>query len=492
MSSSESLLPSFAAKFHCHLEAVGILVRCILNYELLSDSALPTAGEPPTTCNLISSSSSFKRGTFRRCGQEHKIGAWLFCYSSVEPLLSGTARVPPLPRFVLRYPIIEENMVHSDPLLLSETEFLSDRHPESVFRANKQETGSPSQQFDFSDKERDVLLPTRSNTPGLPCSCRMNIPLSRKYSPVSLNSTITPESKEKNDDVDPVSNITEKNSIPFSFLFNTSSSISNPDFYKDHSHPALIPTHSSWRNFIYTHEIPRKLLHVSIGVFSIHFFLSGIQTTAITPWLTGALFLISATDYLRHNNETFNQFYIRILGVLMRESEHRGWNGVVWYLLGAWFVLVTFPKDVSLMSILLLSWCDTAASTIGRAYGKYTIKIRKGKSVAGSAAAFIVGVATAVLFWGWLAPRSGPFPHDCDFPFMFTGSIRLPSIIREWFGLSEIKGSVGGASALCILSIWTGFVASTSEFINLFGLDDNLTIPLLSGVGIWSFLKVFR
>ncbi|CCU75508.1 unnamed protein product [Blumeria hordei] len=489
MSSSESLLLSFASNLNCHLQAVGIFVRYILNHELLSDSALSTSGEPPTTRNLISSNSSFQWSSFQRCGQEHKIGAWLFCYSSVEPLLSGTARVPPLPRFVLRYPITEENMVHSDPLLPSETEFLSGGHLESVFRANKEGTGSQSQQFDLSDKERDVRLSTRSNTPGLSCSCWMNTPISRKYSPVSLNSTMTPENKERNDDVNPVSNITEKNSILFPF--NTSSSISNPDFYKGHSHSALIPTNSKWRNFIYIHEIPRKLLHVSIGVFSIHFFLSGIQTTAITPWLTGALFLISATDYLRHNYETLNQFYIRVLGALMRESEHKGWNGVVWYLLGAWFVLVTFPKDVSLMSILLLSWCDTAASTIGRAYGKYTRNIRKGKSVAGSAAAFVVGVATAVFFWGWLAPRSGPFPHDCDFPFMFKGTIRLPLIIREWFGLSEIKGTVGGATALSILSTWTGFVASTSEFINLFGLDDNLTIPLLSGIGIWSFLKVF-
>jgi len=41
------------------------------------------------------------------------------------------------------------------------------------------------------------------------------------------------------------------------------------------------------------------------------------------------------------------------------------------------------------------------------------------------------------------------------------------------------------------MSIWTGFVASASEVVDIFGWDDNLTIPVLSGIGMWGFLKVF-
>lgn len=46
----------------------------------------------------------------------------------------------------------------------------------------------------------------------------------------------------------------------------------------------------------------------------------------------------------------------RYLGALMRETEYDGWNGVIWYLLGAWIVLWFFPKDVGVMGVLLLSW----------------------------------------------------------------------------------------------------------------------------------------
>jgi len=204
-----------------------------------------------------------------------------------------------------------------------------------------------------------------------------------------------------------------------------------------------------------------------------------------------ALIPIAATDYLRHTYPALNRFYVRVLGALMRETEYAGWNGVIWYLLGAWIVLGFFPKDVGVMGILLLSWCDTAASTIGRAYGRYTPRIRRGKSLAGSLAAFAVGVVTAVVFWGWLAPRTGPFVDDIDWPFMFTGTLSLPAAVRNTLGLSLGKASISGGLALGVMSLWTGFVASASEVVDIFGWDDNLTIPVLSGIGMWGFLRIF-
>jgi len=178
---------------------------------------------------------------------------------------------------------------------------------------------------------------------------------------------------------------------------------------------------------------------------------------------------------------------VKSLGALMRESEVDGWNGVIWYLLGAWTVIRFFPKDVGVMAVLLLSWCDTAASTIGRLYGRYTPRIRRGKSLAGSAAAAVVGVLTAALFWGWAVPRWG-----YDDGFLFGGTLALPEMVKERVGMrGEEQGKVGGWVALGLVSLWSGFVASASEVVDLFGLDDNLTIPVLSGLGLWGFLKVF-
>ncbi|KAK4184715.1 hypothetical protein QBC35DRAFT_476991 [Podospora australis] len=261
------------------------------------------------------------------------------------------------------------------------------------------------------------------------------------------------------------------------------------DFSRSPSPLGLIPIHRHWRTFVHKHEVPRKALHVSIGFFVIWLYLSGTQTYSVCPYLMGALVPIAAVDVARHHYQPFNRFYVKVLGALMRESEFSGYNGVIFYLLGAWFALYSFPKDVGVMAVLLLSWCDTAASTFGRLYGRYTPRLRRGKSLAGSSAAFMVGVGTAAYFWGWLAPTKGPFPGDENF--MFTGTLRLPQLLADAVGLAPAKATISGALALGVMSLWSGFVAAASEVVDVFGWDDNLTIPVLSGIGIWGFLKVF-
>ncbi|KAK1772324.1 putative phosphatidate cytidylyltransferase [Phialemonium atrogriseum] len=261
------------------------------------------------------------------------------------------------------------------------------------------------------------------------------------------------------------------------------------DFSRSPSPLGLIPIHRHWRTFVHKHEVPRKVLHVSIGFFVIWLYLSGTQTRAVCPYLMGALIPIAAVDVARHNYEPFNRFYVKVLGALMRESEFAGYNGVIFYLLGAWIVLYFFPKDVGVMGTMLLSWCDTAASTFGRLYGRYTPRIRRGKSLAGSFAAFVVGVSTASWFWGWLAPSVGPMPGDDGF--MFTGVLRLPHVVSEVLGLTDSQSAISGGLALGVMSLWSGFVAAASEVVDVFGWDDNFTIPVLSGLGIWGFLKVF-
>ncbi|CAD6578719.1 MAG: hypothetical protein ASARMPRED_008815 [Alectoria sarmentosa] len=249
----------------------------------------------------------------------------------------------------------------------------------------------------------------------------------------------------------------------------------------------LIPIHRHWRSFVHRHEIPRKALHVSIGFFTLHLYTRGTSAASIHPWLLGALIPIASADYARHTFPAFNRFYIRVLGALMRESEVDGYNGVIWYLLGAWTVLRFFPKDVGVMSILLLSWCDTAASTFGRLWGRYTPRLRRGKSLAGSAAAAIVGAITAVVFWGWAVPAYG----YTDEGFMFKGQLEFPGALKDAVGLKNGQGVVGGWVALGIVSVWSGLIASASEVVDLFGWDDNVTIPVLSGLGLWGFFKAF-
>lgn len=261
------------------------------------------------------------------------------------------------------------------------------------------------------------------------------------------------------------------------------------DFSRSPSPLGLIPIHRHWRTFVHKHEVPRKLLHTSIGFLVLWLYVSGIQSASVCPWLMSLLVPIATVDYIRHAHEPFNRFYVKVMGAFMRESEFAGWNGVIWYLLGAWIVLYSFPKDVGVMGVLLLSWCDTAASTFGRLYGRYTPRLRRGKSLAGSTAAFITGVVTAWAFWGWLVPSVGPLPGDEKF--MFKGTLSLPAYMANAVGLNAASATISGGVALAVVSAWSGLAAAASEVVDIFNWDDNLTIPVLSGLGIWGFLKAF-
>ncbi|BDD60071.1 hypothetical protein MPDQ_005383 [Monascus purpureus] len=266
------------------------------------------------------------------------------------------------------------------------------------------------------------------------------------------------------------------------------------NFSRSPSPLGLIPLHARYRYFIHRHEIPRKALHVSIGFITLYLYRRGIQPLQITPWLFSALVPIAAVDVIRHRSQKVNNLYIRCVGALMRETEVKGYNGVIWYLLGAYFVLRVFPKDIGVMGVLLLSWCDTAASTFGRLWGRHTIRLRHGKSLAGTLAAWFVGVFTAAAFWGWFVPYVGTFPNDPEDCIMFKGSLNLlPDVVKGLLGWTADTTSavVMGPVALGVMSFVSGLVAAGSEFIDLFGWDDNLTIPVLSGIGLWGFLKVF-
>lgn len=232
---------------------------------------------------------------------------------------------------------------------------------------------------------------------------------------------------------------------------------------------------------------------MSIGFLTSYLYIKGAEASQIHPVLLAALVPIATADIVRHNHEPFNRFYIRINGALMRESEVDGYNGVIWYLLGAWAVLRYCPKDVGVMSVLLLSWCDTAASTFGRLWGRYTPVIRKGKSVAGTLAAMVVGISTAAFFWGYLAPKWGaPYGYAITEAqvFAFQGRLSLPTQVKDLLGWKGDQGTITGNLALGVMSLVTGLIACASEAVDLFGWDDNLTIPVLCGAGLMGFLRV--
>lgn len=221
-----------------------------------------------------------------------------------------------------------------------------------------------------------------------------------------------------------------------------------------------LKSHEWFGSFIAKNEVPRKMLHSSIGFVTVYLYTQNVDYTKVKWPLMYAFVIILSLDLLRLRWPLFNKAYCRTVGALMRQKEIHSYNGVLWYLLGLIFSFSFFSKDVALISLFLLSWSDTAASTIGRKFGYLTPKISRNKSLAGSLAAFTVGLCTCYGFYGYFVPHYGYVNHSGDISWSpETSKLGLGQI--SWLG---------------------GLVAALSEGIDLFNWDDNFTIPVLSSI----------
>ncbi|SCU84971.1 LAMI_0C09626g1_1 [Lachancea mirantina] len=229
-------------------------------------------------------------------------------------------------------------------------------------------------------------------------------------------------------------------------------------------------SHEWFGEFITKHEVPRKAFHSSIGFITMYLYTKGLDYKKVRDPLIYAFCSIFVLDLIRLRWSAFNKLYCRVVGALMRKREIHSYNGVLWYLLGLIFAFSFFSKDVALISLFLLSWSDTAASTFGRKFGHLTPKITGNKSLAGSLAAFVVGFLTCLLFYGHFVPH--------------YSYVNKPGEI-EWSPDSS-------ALNLLQLSLLGGIVASLSEGIDLFNWDDNFTIPVLSAIFMHSVIRIFR
>ncbi|KAI0795610.1 hypothetical protein C8Q75DRAFT_791342 [Abortiporus biennis] len=239
-------------------------------------------------------------------------------------------------------------------------------------------------------------------------------------------------------------------------------------------------------------EIPRKTLHSSIGFLTLYLYTSHGSPRLVVIVLSMALAIIVPADLLRLNHSGFERIYERCLGFLMRESEKKSTNGVIWYIVGVIFCLAFYPLDVAVVSILILSWADTAASTFGRMFGRFTpplparvpllgLPLAPRKSLAGFIAGSLAGAAIAAGFWGWIEPLGNVTPvWRWD-----TGALTQAAA-----DVATTSNWTAGWTGIGLISVFSGIVSGVAEALDLGNLDDNLTLPIISGGCIWGFMSL--
>lgn len=191
-------------------------------------------------------------------------------------------------------------------------------------------------------------------------------------------------------------------------------------------------------------HILRKLWHTSAGSIALYFYYTtnaSKQDWAFVALIIGIAGLIA--DFARMKNQALNTFVINLLAPIMRQSEKDGLSGLPFYALGSAFSLYLFEEKLAILSIFFLVFADPISSLFGILLGKD--KILPNKSIQGSMAGFFTCYIITMIF------------------------------------LREYNATNGDVLLYCIIA---GVIGSVSELLSAFNIDDNLTIPVVSGLGL--------
>eukprot|EP00752_Nemacystus_decipiens_P001848 g1781.t2 len=179
------------------------------------------------------------------------------------------------------------------------------------------------------------------------------------------------------------------------------------------------------------------------------------------------------------------------MGPLLRPREIRGaLPGAFWFLLGSAVAVAIFPRDVALQSILHLSVGDPIASVVGARLGDRSRILSSGKSLAGTFAAFVVCSVSTLLLFGCCCvlpadEDNNNFRHggesdsgrnSCD---QNSGS---GFIFGDFSACAELSGTDDrGRFLLQLWYAWLGGVSGAVGELLPLGVDDNLSMPIVSG-----------
>lgn len=193
----------------------------------------------------------------------------------------------------------------------------------------------------------------------------------------------------------------------------------------------------------------RKIWHMG-GVSFMALFYSMVPEQWSIAVLTLILVPSILLDVVRLRRPDVNKWVFKVFKPIMRESEADSVAGTTYLLSGVMVILLIFPREVVIPSMLFLAFADPLASFFGIRFGKD--KIFGHKSVQGTLAALVI--CTTLL---------GSYLY-------FSGLL---------------------SDRIFIVALIGGLIGALAELIPVGKLDDNFTLPILSAIGLYFTFHLF-
>ncbi|EPG66798.1 diacylglycerol/polyprenol kinase family protein [Leptospira wolffii] len=174
------------------------------------------------------------------------------------------------------------------------------------------------------------------------------------------------------------------------------------------------------------------------------------------------LALLVLLEFSRFKIGFVQSLFVKIAGPLLKEEEKYRINGTFPYFLSITFVVLFFPPDIAILSLLFLVIGDPMAAWVGTHYGKN--RFSNGKSKEGIVA-FLVSSALVGIWFVYLVQgdsRTFGIYHFGSGSFWENLILILPAVVAA--AVTELYSG----------TYWNGVV------------DDNLLIPVVSAVVLGS------
>lgn len=193
-------------------------------------------------------------------------------------------------------------------------------------------------------------------------------------------------------------------------------------------------------------HLARKAWHLIMGLTIVAVYLiSGMSRTTGVLILGSVLGLDLIMELTRLRVPAVNQMIMKRWGLIMRSHEANCLSTIPYYLSAAILAIAIFPKPIAALSLLYLACGDPIASLFGILYGDKSVRFKSGKSLIGTLAG--VGMCAVVTF-------------------LFLSAL----------GMS--------ADLVLLLTFIGGIAGGTAELVPL-EVDDNFSIPIVSGFILW-------
>ena len=209
-----------------------------------------------------------------------------------------------------------------------------------------------------------------------------------------------------------------------------------------------LPVRLHFRNDLH---LTRKVFHAVMGVLIAVVYMGGFDQFSAVVILGSFLGFDLFMETLRLRSPVWNGRMVRFWKHILRAHEAHQLSAVPHYLASVILAIMIFPRPVATLSILFLALGDPIASLFGILYGSYGPRFASGKSLIGT----LAGVITCTLL---------------SLVFLSSLSLSMPTL---WV-VSLVGGAIGG----------------TAELLP-FDMDDNFTIPVVSGFVLWLAFIVF-